>query len=109
VVIKAQRGRSYFFVGSVLDAFGALPNTGTYNLSPHIAHFRDGRAHFRGGLRTCLRRFGPLARPDFTFSPIDNLSSTLSICTRIILLIVLDTLKDLAFQHWLAGVCVKPP
>ena len=29
-------------------------------------------AHFRDGFRTCLRRFGPLARPDFTFSPIDN-------------------------------------
>jgi len=29
-------------------------------------------AHFRDGFRTCLRRFGPLPRPYFTFSPIDN-------------------------------------
>ena len=36
-------------------------------------HFYEiALAHFRDGFRTCLRRFGPPTRPDFTFSPIVN-------------------------------------
>ena len=34
------------------------------------------RAHFRDGFRTCLRRFGPLPRPDFLLSPIAKLSAS---------------------------------
>jgi hypothetical protein len=34
------------------------------------------RAHFRDGFRTCLRRFGPLPRPDFPLSPIAKLSAS---------------------------------
>ena len=43
------------------------------NLHPELLTYQEvARAHFRDGFRTCLQRFGPLARPDFTFSPIDN-------------------------------------
>ena len=49
----------------------------TRSMMKHIdqdaANFYEvARAHFRDGFRTCLRRFGPLACPDFPFSPIDN-------------------------------------